>query len=506
MIRRSVSNRKYDQLEVKDKFREIFDKSPVGIIIYDKKGKLIDINQSARKIGMSCKLGDILDKNIFDNPNIAIIKKKLLEEGLIEYQTPLNLGDIKDDSCDNSKNSEQVLIDWNVSVTDSGFLIQIQDIKECKTSQKPLKNSEEKFDRFFEDDLTGDFIATPKGKIIICNPSFVEIYGFDNHEKALQSKISDFNPNDWINLINMIKIECKIKGHQSWHKRPDGNLIHVVANLVGIFSDSGKLTHVKGYIFDDTDRKKAEEFLQASEEKYHRLFDEDLTGDFIATIEGEIIECNPAFAEIYGFNNRELASKCNISKFNSFDWPYMITRLKKERKLQGFQSWQRRSDGMRIHVVANLVGIFNDSDELIKVKGYVFDDTDRKQAEEELARSKHQMTEILDSIQDGFIALSQYWHFIYVNRCAAEYFRVEYEDLIGQNLWETFPELIGTTYESSFRRAIESQEIQHFEVIGLHDPNHCYDFTVYPSGEGISVYWRYITERKKIKNINDEKI
>jgi PAS domain S-box-containing protein len=273
----------------------------------------------------------------------------------------------------------------------------------------------------------------------------------------------------------------------------------VVANLVGIFNDSGTLTHVKGYIFDDTERKKAEEFLQESEEKYHSLFDEDLTGDFIATIEGDILECNPAFAEIYGFNNRELASKSNISKFNSFDWPYMITRLRKEHKLQGFQSWQRRSDGRRIHVVANLVGIFNDSNALTQVKGYVFDDTDRKHAEEELARSKNQMTEILNSIQDGFIALSQYWNFIYVNKCAAEYFGVEYEDIIGQNLWERFPELTGTTYERYFRKAIDTQDIQHFEVTGLHNPDHWFDFSIYPSVDGISVYWQDITERKKLE-------
>ena len=91
-----------------------------------------------------------------------------------------------------------------------------------------------------------------------------------------------------------------------------------------------ELIQVKGYIFDDTERKKTEESLKKSEEKYHRLFDEDLTGDFIATLKGEIIECNPAFAEIYGVNNFESSSNLNISQFNSFDWPYMITRLKKE--------------------------------------------------------------------------------------------------------------------------------------------------------------------------------
>ena len=456
-------------------------------------GKIIYANQSALKIIQISRLEDILNNNLFTNTNIASKKRRLVREGVIGFQAPSNI--IKDSNL--SSDNSEALINWNISVADSGFLVQIQDIKEWQKTEKIIQKSEEKFQKFFEDDLTGDFTALPNGKIIMCNLSFVEIYGFEDHDQAMKTEIAEFNPDDWINLINMLRTECKIKGHQSWHKRPDGKLIHVVANLVGIFNSSGVLTQVKGYIYDDTDRKQAEEFLQASEEKYHSLFDEDLTGDFIATIDGEILECNPAFAEIYGFTNRDLASKCNISKFNSFDWPYMITRLRKERKLQGFQSWQRRSDGMRIHIVANLVGIFNDSNELIEIKGYVFDDTDRKQAEEELARSKHQMTEILDSIQDGFIALSHYWHFVYSNKCALEYFKVEFDDLIGQNLWDTLPELKGTIYESSFRKAMETQEIQHFKVKDLHNKNHCFDFTVYPSADGISVYWRNISSRKK---------
>ena len=480
-------------MKIEEKFREIYQESSIGIIICDKMGKILYLNKSALKILQISKLEDITD-NIFIPQDIAAKKELLVKEGIIEFQASSNiLKNIKEVT-----NNSESLINWNASVTDSGYLVQIQNIKEWQKTEKIIQRSEEKFQKFFEDDLTGDFIASPSGKLIMCNQSFVEIYGFEDHEQAMKTEISEFNKDDWINLINMLRTECKIKGHQSWHRRPDGKLIHVVANLVGIFNSSGSLIQVKGYIFDDTDRKKAEEFLQASEEKYHSLFDEDLTGDFIATVDGEILECNPAFAEIYGFTNRDLASKCNISKFNSFDWPYMITRLKKEHRLQGFQSWQRRSDGMRIHIVANLVGIFNELNELIQVKGYVFDDTDRKQAEEELARSKHQMTEILDSIQDGFIALSHYWHFIYSNRCASEYFKVEYEDLIGQNLWDTFPELKGTIYETSFRKAMETQEIQHFEVKGLNNKDHCFDFTVYPSADGISVYWRNISSRKKL--------
>jgi PAS domain S-box-containing protein len=133
------------------------------------------------------------------------------------------------------------------------------------------------------------------------------------------------------------------------------------------------------------------------------------------------------------------------------------------------------------------------------VKGYIFDDTERKKAEEELSRSKNQITEILNSIQDGFIALSPYWHFIYVNRCASEFFGVEYDELIGQNIWETFPQLIGTTYEYSLRMAMEKHEIQNFEAPGMNNDNHWFNFSIYPSTDGISAFWQDITERKKLE-------
>lgn len=480
-----------------DRFKEIFDKSPIGILIYESEGKLVDANRSALEI-IGCELDVVLGMDLFFNNEIQEKLANLDENGPIKFQGRLT-EHVKDAEhiCQNSS----LFIQFYVSTIDSGYLVEIQDITEKKKEQEKILANEKKYQSFFEDDLTGDFIAKPDGTILDCNPSFIEIYGLNSREMALKTNMSRFNPEDWMRLVGQLKEDQKIKGHQTVHTRSDGAVIHVVANIVGIFNDSNELLEIKGYLYDDTERKKAEQFLKESKEKYHKLFDEDLTGDFIATLDGKILECNPAFADIYGFYDRNKAAKSNISKFNSFDWPYMITRLKRERKLLGFQSWQRRSDGMRIHVIANLVGIFNDKNEMIQVKGYMFDDTERKKAEEEVKRSKSQMTEILDSIQDGFVALSQYWHFTYVNHCAEEFFNADYDDLIGQNLWETFPELIGSAIETGFKKAKDDHEIQHFESRGLKNSEKWYDFSVYPSSDGVSAYWREVTDRRK-KNID----
>ncbi|MCE5215158.1 MAG: PAS domain-containing protein [Methanobacterium sp.] len=361
-------------------------------------------------------------------------------------------------------------------------------------SEKSLQDSEKKYRRWFEDDLTGDFITTSDGLILECNPAFIEIYGFDDREMVLNFDISKFNPEDWAKLKERIKSELKITGYQSWHIRPDNRKIHVISNYVGIFNESNELVQIKGYIFDDTERKKAEESLKESERKYRLLFDEDLTGDFIATIDGKIMECNPAFASIYGFDDCNSALKWNISESNPFDWPFLVTRLKSERKILGYQSWQRRSDGLRIHVVANLMGIFNESNELVQVKGYIFDDTDRKRTEQELVQSHKQITEILDSIQDGFVAINHYWQLIYVNKRAAEYVNVEPEDLIGQNIWERFPEIVGTICEKIFRKTMEEDQIQYFDVQGIINVDKLFKFSVYPFTDGIAVYWIDITQ------------
>jgi len=142
--------------------------------------------------------------------------------------------------------------------------------------------------------------------------------------------------------------------------------------------------------------KQVEESLRRSEEKYRRLFDDDLTGDFIATIQGKILECNYSFAEIYGFESPEQAKKFNISKFNPEDWNYLVKNLETKRKIPGHQTIHQRHDGTEIHVVANVVGIFNESDQLIQIKGYIFDETGRTEAEEDLERSERKYRRLFD--------------------------------------------------------------------------------------------------------------
>lgn len=119
-------------------FEEIFYQSPIGIILYNKEGKLINANDSALNIVRITKLDDILNTRIFDHPLIAPKKEDLLKNGLIKFQSSLDLRQIKGHNIHNSVEDVIVDIDCTASVTNSGYLIQIQDITEQKKVRRKI--------------------------------------------------------------------------------------------------------------------------------------------------------------------------------------------------------------------------------------------------------------------------------------------------------------------------------------------------------------------------------
>ncbi len=103
------------------------------------------------------------------------------------------------------------------------------------------------------------------------------------------------------------------------------------------------------------------------------------------------------------------------------------------------------------------------------------------------------------SIQDGFFTLDRNWNFVYVNKRVADSLGLKPHDLIGYNIWEKFPGLLGTSYDTFYHKVMEHSQKQQFEAKSL-ITNNWYHITVYPSLDGISVYWQNITDRKLTEN------
>ncbi|MBW3586506.1 MAG: PAS domain-containing protein, partial [Cyanobacteria bacterium 0813] len=108
-----------------------------------------------------------------------------------------------------------------------------------------------------------------------------------------------------------------------------------------------------------------------------------------------------------------------------------------------------------------------------------------------------QLSDTLESISDGFFALDRDWRFTYLNSQAARWLNRPWKDLIGNSIWEEFPESVGSLFEQEYRHAATFQVTVSFE--SFYPPlNAWYAVRAYPIPSGLAVYFQDVTEQKAV--------
>src|SRR5579863_4116717 len=95
---------------------------------------------------------------------------------------------------------------------------------------------------------------------------------------------------------------------------------------------------------------------------------------------------------------------------------------------------------------------------------------------------------------DAFYALDGEWRFVYANQRALAFWGVTASDVIGQIIWQRFPTMVGSLNEQVLRQVRAEQRVMTFEAPSP-TTGVWVSVNVGPSGDGVTVYWRDITER-----------
>jgi PAS domain S-box-containing protein len=101
---------------------------------------------------------------------------------------------------------------------------------------------------------------------------------------------------------------------------------------------------------------------------------------------------------------------------------------------------------------------------------------------------------ILESITDGFFSVDCAWRFTYVNRQASVVLDRRAEDLLGKSIWEEYPGLSGTEFETVYRRVM-SEKAPEYCLSYYPDHRRWYEVNCYPAETGMSVYFRDASTR-----------
>ncbi len=156
----------------------------------------------------------------------------------------------------------------------------------------------------------------------------------------------------------------------------------------------------------------------------------------------------------------------------------------------------RRLDGRLLDVHCIGKPVLDNQGRVARLEGAFQDITGRRRAEREKSRLARRLTTVFESFTDAFCMLDPDWRFVFINGEASRLLQRRPEDLLGKLVWDEYPMIRGSRVEQEYRQAVRNGAPAHFEHL---DPalGSWLEVHAYPSDEGLAVYFRDITRRKR---------
>jgi diguanylate cyclase (GGDEF)-like protein/PAS domain S-box-containing protein len=270
------------------------------------------------------------------------------------------------------------------------------DFTERKRAEQALRESEHRYRTLFEMNPLPMWVYDPQSlRFTAVNDAAVKHYGY-SREEFHRMTIADIRPPEDVDLMldALAKLGERVGPRLFRHRRKNGEIIDAEITSFEFTSSGGRLSRLV-IAQDVTARKRAEEELRESEQRYRVLFEErkasearyrllferNLAGVYRTTVDGQILECNDACARIFGYESREefLRRDAGETYFDDAERERVVQLLRDQRQLSNIEVKLRRRDGSTVWVLENVALLEGDI-----LEGTIIDITDRKHAQEQM--------------------------------------------------------------------------------------------------------------------------
>ncbi|RJP75450.1 MAG: PAS domain S-box protein, partial [Candidatus Abyssobacteria bacterium SURF_17] len=277
----------------------------------------------------------------------------------------------------------------------TGFRGVVRDISERKRAEELLRASEEKYrtlldtieDGFYETDLAGNFIFFNNTIVKLLGYSKEELLGMnyrqycDEHDrKIIYESFNSIYRTGQMKKGFVCTVTCK-----------DGSRRPVEFSVFLVRDDQGKPIGFRGVVRDISERKRAEELLRSSEEKYRTLFEESKDVIYISTPDGRLLDINPAGVDLLGYSCKEELLRIDISRdlyMNAADRKAYQEAVAKRGFVRDYELVFKRKDGQPVNILLTSSAVRDAEGQIVAYRGIMRDMTERKQLEQQLFQAQ----------------------------------------------------------------------------------------------------------------------
>lgn len=248
----------------------------------------------------------------------------------------------------------------------------------------------------------------------------------------------------------------------------------------------------------------------------------DTTADAIVTTdkEGIIVDWNKGAEKVFGYTREEAIGKVARTLTQTVSLNETMEQLRTNmlsREYYEFETSNKTKSGKSIACLSSATILKDNNGEITSVVTIARDITERKLAEQMLGKFNEALNkevsektllikDILERVSDGFYSLNEHWEFTYINPTAARVLDKSPDELLGKNIWEIFPEAKNNPVYTTYFKTLETQVSSRIDAYSS-KLNKWFHLDIYPASNGISVFFRDITENKlreeALKKSND---
>jgi PAS domain S-box-containing protein len=442
-IARNISDRKAmenDLRKSEERFKIIASNTPDHIIMHDKDLRYTFVLNPQLGLTEEDMIGktdrDFLPEE--EAERLISAKKQVLETGHpMEFETSL-----VSSSGTLEYFSGTFVPSFTANGEVDGLIGYFRNITEQKIVQETLAREKRRLENIITGTNTGTWELDLKTGNSVINERWAEILGYTLEELAPTTYET------WSNLVHPDDLE-RARDAENEHfdgrsefyeaefrmRHKDGYWVWVLSKgkLIARAAD-GKPYLMYGTHQDITERKNAEQSIRESSEQFQTLISTSLDGFFINDASGAILEANPAYCQMLGYQPEELL-KLKVSDIDVIETPEMVAHHIAETIRKGsdrFEARHRCKDGQIIDV--EIISTHVPSRDINLV--FIHNITEQKLAQANLALEKQRLADIITATNAG----TWEWNI----QTGENIFNDRWPEMIGYTLDEISP----TTYET----------------------------------------------------------